>query len=427
MSKGAAYTQDGKKVKNIMRRFSLDEISAVDRGAQERALVVIMKRDDEQGLFSGTGVSVPALMNGVTEKLKIDPEVLSKELADLLTSSEDAHQHGVSIETYDGEPRIYLSHAAGESGESHSHDVVVQNGEFVLSENMGHTHTLDADMVQRMLMTMMIERKRAPEKSGNPADENGNNQPSEDIDMADKSAGNPADNTVVIKGLEDTVATQKAQLDDLNALVNLPAEHRGHYDILPDADKAAFLHSTATARESVMTKAAEVNPVVFTASDGIEFRKSDDPRMVAMAQKFDAQSAELAEKRLEVEQAEFTKRAETELVLLPGEVLHKVALLRQLSKITDEETRKGAEKMLLDASKVFALALDTRGVSVGSPTTKSDAQGAFFAKAAEIQKDKGVSAEKAQEMYLDTPEGAQAYAAYQQERKARNANVPNTN
>lgn len=389
-----AIGMDGKPVKNIMRRFRLDEISAVDMPAQAGAVMTIMKRDDSA----------------------------DKGLAALLTSSDEGHQHGVNVEAYDGDPYVHVSYASGPEGDDHNHEVVVQNGEFILSENEGHTHTLDADMVQRMLMAMMIENKRAPVDAGSPAEPIGKTQPQE-IGMADKIA----DNSAEIAKRDDTIKKQSDQIEELTALVNMSAEHRAHYDTLTKSAQNSFLYSKDDVRDASIAKAVESDPVVHTTDDGLEIRKSDGPLVLAMAKKLEAQETELAEKRIEVEQAEFTKRADTELALLPGETIHKVALLRACSKITDEETRKGAEEMLVKAAKVFSLALDTRGVSVGSPTTKGTAEGAFFAKAKEIADDKGVSAVKAQEMLLDTPEGGALYTAYQAERKARNANIPNSN
>lgn len=393
MPKDAALRVDGVKVKNIMRRFTLDEISAVDRPAQEGAKVMILKRDDPP---KGT---------------KVPKEFLEKALSDLLTSVDEDHQHGVTVEMYDDEPHVYVSYAAEEEGEGHSHEVVVQNGEFILSTNQGHTHTLDADMVQRMLMSMMIERKRDPDlEPGIAAEPVGKTQPIEENVMADKDAGNTAE----IQKKDDVIAKLQAVLD-------LSPEHRAHYDGLAPNKQDDYLTLPDAQKSDILAKMDEANPVVFTSSDGVEFRKNDDPRMVDMAKKMDAQAETLAAKSLELDQAEFTKRAETELRLLPGETIHKVALLRAVSKIDDEDVRKGAQEMLVKAAKVASLALDTQGYTAASPTETMSAEKAFFTKAAAIAEEKGVPALKAQETLLDTPEGEQLYAAYQYERKRRHA------
>ena len=213
-----------KPKRRIMRSFKMSEISAVDSPAQEGAGALLMKR------------------NGIEKGYS--------DLVDIFTSSADGHQHGVRFAVYeDGTSRIEVSYAAGEDGESHDHQVMrSSDGSLVLSENQGHTHTLDADALQRALISMTVGKSSDAENIGNQPTEDGMTQKATSSDAA-------GDQSAEIKKRDDEIAR-------LNAIVSMTPEHRAHYDALSsEARRADFLKMDIGQREDVLEQAEKANPV----------------------------------------------------------------------------------------------------------------------------------------------------------------------
>ncbi len=114
------------------------------------------------------------------------------------------------------------------------------------------------------------------------------------------------------------------------------------YKSLEGEAKTEFLFATADERESQVTKASEDDPVVYTSASGTEFRKSDDPRLVAMAKERDTERKDFLKLQADRNQEGFEKRAEDELPNLPGTVKTRAAILKAVEGIEDEDTRKEA-------------------------------------------------------------------------------------
>lgn len=132
-TKGPGYGSGKKKKRKIMKEFVMNEISAVDYGAQAPALAVLMKRrsnDDE------------------VEKLVV------------LTDSVDGHQHAVYLRSWtfeEGGGETSESTSDGESGE-HCHPFVVNvDGTLTIGEANGHVHTVDiAATIQRLRLENIV-------------------------------------------------------------------------------------------------------------------------------------------------------------------------------------------------------------------------------------------------------------------------------
>lgn len=226
-------------------------------------------------------------------------------------------------------------------------------------------------------------------------------QPLED-DMADKTAAETS----------AEITKRDEQIAKLQAVVDLSPAHRAHYDTLSKSRQDDFLTSSDAAKDALIKAADEANPVIFTAADGTEFRKNDDPRMVEMAKRWDADRAEVAKLRLDAEQSTFEKRADEVLGLIPGDKVEKIAIVRRLSQIEDEEVRKKAFDLLEKANKVYKMALSTVGVT--ETTTPSDMGKAsprqlLDAAIAACAKEDGISIEKATSRVMETPEGQRLY------------------
>lgn len=139
------YDADGRpRRRRIMDKFALGEVSFVSRPAQEGATAAIIKSDD------GTD----AEKNG--------------DLVDLVSGSEDGHQHGISIcEYHDEHLSLVVHYAAGPDGEMHDHQLALgTDGQYAMTENRGHTHEIDSAQLQLRVMSEMMKTADEAELDG---------------------------------------------------------------------------------------------------------------------------------------------------------------------------------------------------------------------------------------------------------------------
>ena len=119
-----------------------------------------------------------------------------------------------------------------------------------------------------------------------------------------------------------------------------------------------------TAFDSAVAKRESADPVVYTADDGTEFRKSHDPLLVKMAQERDEDRRELAKMRDASETSELEKRA-GELTHLPGTIADKVEMLKAIDAIPNEEARTRSIEALKAQNESMSKAFETHGVHPG--------------------------------------------------------------
>ena len=370
-------------LKRIMREFRIDEISGVDNPAQEGARVAIMKRAEprENNLPDGT---YPLALNTAVLENVVKREIQKGmgDLADLLTSEEEGHQHGISIGTYEGSVEIRVMYSQGPEAEaSHDHPVVRSpEGQYTLGMVAGHTHAIDQEAMSGALLALVTKTE----------------------------GGEPMTTQI---GTQPTVEELGAQLARAHAVVALTGEERAHFEALPEEARTAFLAKSADDRKAeigAVTKAAQdANPVVFTAADGTEFRKSDDPRAIAMAKRLDATEQENAALKARDEQTTLEKRAEAELPHLPGDVKTRAAMLKAIDGIEDEAQREAALGALKAQNEAMSKAFQTYGHGAqpepGSPADQLD-------KLAKVYAEKnGGTFEAAYMKVADTPEGQALY------------------
>jgi len=370
-----------KKRRRIMRAFKIEEISAVDRPAQEGARSAILKRDTtEEG------------NNGVDKFDRVD----------LLTSSVDGHQHGIKVSRDGDETYLYVSYAGGEEGTSHDHQIMVTpEGDVVMSENMGHTHEIDRDDLLNMLMSGMSMLK------GEPADPI--------VETAEPNGEQTVN--------EQEIAEMQTALKRSEAIVAMDAPTREFFDGLSKADQDAFIEKSAEDQAADIAKAAEANEVVYTDRKGRTYTKADGDKIVELAKENDANEVAKEEAEVEAADADLTKRAEG-LDFLSGTLDQRKELLKSIDAIEDKDARENALAVLKSKNAANESATETLG-SAGSgedPLNKSEDGGASVTKAAEavskldeLAKAKaesdGMSYAKAYDAVLQTAEGRQLYAA----------------
>ena len=226
----------------------------------------------------------------------------------------------------------------------------------------------------------------------------------EKIDMTDaeKAAAEKAQ-----KAEKARVEKLEADLVISKAFGEFTDVQKAHYGTLDEEAKSAFLKQSPKEREEVIAKAAEVDTVVYTDSDGNEYRKSDDQRTISAVKRADAaiKVAQAAEDR--ANRVELTKRADTLLKHLPGDEEVKVSVLKAIDSITDEDTRTKALEMLKVNGEKLAEAFTTRGTQSGGTVRKSDDQLEVMSK--KYADDNKVDIVSARVKVLESPEGQAIY------------------
>lgn len=202
------------------------------------------------------------------------------------------------------------------------------------------------------------------------------------------------------------VAKKEAELTDAEKALYAKMDEKG---------KSAFLAKSAEQRktevEAEIAKAAEKDPVAYTADDGTQYRKSAGDAMIAMAKRNDELAKGLAVEKAAREDADLKKRATAEFANLPGDDVAKAALLKSVEGIADEKVRKAA----MDAIKAGNNAMSGAFVRKGSSNTPNDAGhdneavGELDALAKKYASEKKVDYAKAYTAVCETPEGKALY------------------
>lgn len=382
-----------------MDKFELGEISFVDSPAQTPATAEVEKAEDaslDELLDKGPGPKPGGRRRrkvGETGDESFEefarrrrlrkPGATDGELRDeftrakaqknmgaavMLTSSEEGHQHGVRIyrgdDEDDGGFRVYVDYAAGEAGETHDHQVVMaDDGTIQVSENFGHTHTIDQGRLRQIVLEMAMKSTVPEEISlvGLLAKET-----SDDERAVKEETEMPED----LKKAEERVAALEAENATLLKVAGLPAAQKAHYDELAETERSKFLDLDADDRAQLVADAQKAkedsDPVIYKAADGAVYRKSDDPRLVEMAKGRDQDRKDVIKLRLANEDAALSKRAEAELANFPGKVEVRKAILKAVDGIEDETTREAALDALKSHNAKMGPALRTVGAE-GQP------------------------------------------------------------
>lgn len=384
------------KKKRIMRSFKMNEISAVNRPAQEGATVTIMKRAGEPGYDP---------KNPDKKKRGSADEDIEKggDLVSLFSGLSDQHQHGISVRLEEHRETVVVpdglddflretpfrvvqkptfivrfASAGGPDDVAHDHQITVaEDGTYLMSANHGHSHTLtDSEVVAAIANAIAKADCEGLEPAG------------PDATITPPAGAGQEENepmTEDAKKVAERTEALEAENKTLKAVAALSPTHKAHYDALDpaldDDTRKAFLELSADERESVVTKAvakaAESTDVVYEATDGTVYTKSDDPRLANMAKDRDEDRKETIRLRKAAETAEFTKRAETDLANFPGDVSVRAAIVKAVDGIADETIRSAANDALKAQNAKLATAFETIGAG-GTPVVakSADKQGA---------------------------------------------------
>ncbi len=327
-----------KKTKRIMRKFKMREISGVDRPAQVGASVTIMKRADND-----------------EDERKRKPGESDKDYAARIAKCGDHGYQNPRLLT-DVEGHSHLIDASANGGQS--------SYEKMPDEEYGHTHPWIADAdgsirigaaaghSHEVLNTNTVGKAAVGSNNGETMSDT--KQPTAELDAVNKQ-----------------LATITAELSIAKAFGELTDAQKSLYGKLDDAGKTAFLKLSPEARQAkvdeVAKAATESNPVVYTSTDGEQFRKNDDPRLITMAKRADEDRKARIAADIRSANETLAKRAGTELVNCPGDEVVKVALLRAIDGITDEAQRTGALALLKASNEALGKAFVRTGTSTPAP------------------------------------------------------------
>lgn len=389
--------------RRIMREFRIEEISAVDSPAQKGARAAILKRD------AGTRTTL------VTK---------GDDAGKVLVEAEDGHQHILDVTRRVGETS-YAASGAGETYDYHTHPYVVgEDGRVTVGMAGGHSHELEQSVVdealRRAAMAAADDRREGEvihyrDPGAGPRTKRGAYTMPESITKADLD-----------KAVEDAVNPVKADLEKarsenerLAKIAGLTGAQKAHFDALEGDAADAFLALDEGARDAAVEKAArdadEEDPVVYKSDGGTEYRKSDDPRLVAMARERDEDRRELKAAKAATENARIEKRAGEIFKHAKGKPAVHVAIVKAVEGIEDEALRGEAVETLKSMDRSTRLGFETLGEdgeeAVGDlgHTTKSDAE-AQLDKLAKAHAEKhGVDYATAYGKVLETSEGHELY------------------
>lgn len=439
-----------KVARRVMKDFIITEISAVDRPAQEGARAVIMKRADvdkaqgrhpagspQGGQFApgsvGGGKAVlggrvkqdqqsgmwESYDQGGKKKLHRTESDARRHLADRaakkpilfgpqvgggsamgkndgayvkrlrLTTAEDGHSHLVD-DSLEGGTTSYDKAEGDDYGHSHPW-VRNDDGSITIGESSGHGHDVmmtkandekspDEEDNKEIKNGEKPARRRSKNKSAETADELGNDED----DMTDSKKNVAAGDEAAAE-----LKAAKEQIARLSKMADMTDAEKAFMKGLPADQQDAFLNAPAAERVQTVQKANDANAVVYKTDDGREFRKSDDPRLVAMAKQNDETMRELRKARQEQAEANFAKRADDEIPHLPGTAAERGALLKAIDAMPPE-AKEAALKSLKAGSNALSGSFKRHGNAEGKTEDGSPVD-VLDKKAKEVAKAKNIS------------------------------------
>jgi len=389
-----------KKQKTIMESFHIDEISGVDRPAQEGARALLIKRDEpEEDAF----------------------EKMLKSAGLILTSDEKGHSHLVDS-TEEGGTTTHNKANGAEFGHSHPW-VKKSDGSIQIGMAEGHGHDpmekrfeLEDDGFDKREFS--ADRRRELAKEGkalpdgsfpivNVADLRNAIQAfgrakakgpvAKHIKRRARALGAekelPKEGLLALKSVngelqkeqktmteknERTVETVEKELQDsqgelaiAKAYGALNDAEKSHYAGLGSDEQAAFLKLDADGRKAAVEKAVGDDPVIYKSDrTGKEYRKSSNPEVLDAVKSADEAWKIAKNEREKREDGELEKRAKDELSNLPGEMDVKKSLLKAVDSIEDLKVREGVQALLKAGNENLSKAF-TRIGEQGEPESSS--------------------------------------------------------
>ena len=353
------------KRKNIMKEFEIGEISSVDRPAQPGAKAVMFKRADVEKALAVTTINAGHAHT-------------------LISTGHAGAEHREGMTSHD-------SGMPGEEGHSHSW--------IIIADAAGHGHGLAALITKNENISPEEDPLADLLSKGN----NSASEKSEDNTMTDEEKKQLAD-------LEKSVAEQTARAEKAEQLSKLNDSEKEHLSTLEGDSADEFLAKSDEDRKTEIEEMAKADAVIYTDLDGTEYRKSDDSRFVTMAKKFDAERKTRLEIEKKAADAELAKSAES-ISHLPGEDEDRIALMKGLSLLGDEDKEK-ALKCLNASDEAMSKGFETLGTSK-TPAEPNSSEEALDAIAKTLREnDPTLTEAESFVKAMETPEGLALYSKH---------------
>lgn len=227
----------------------------------------------------------------------------------------------------------------------------------------------------------------------------------------------PAELAPLAKAADPTpdpaVAALTEQVEELTKKAGMSDKERELYDKMSPDDKKAHLKKSDTERTEAVEKAYATDPVVYTTLDGVDITKSAGAVTLALAKKLDDQTRALAKSEAKAADQEITKRAETDLAHLGGDLEARKDLLKAVDGITDQARREEVLKSLRSADAAVAKAFSKVGTKDGKVTKAAggDPEEQLEQLAKAHMADHKVDFTKAYAAVIETDEGKELYTA----------------
>ncbi len=170
----------------------------------------------------------------------------------------------------------------------------------------------------------------------------------------------PEEKAAFEKAANDKLVEMQKRAERAEQIATLTDGQKGLFAKMDSKEQDSFLALKPEDRQAEVAKALDSNPVVYKTADGEEFRKNDDPRLVAMAKRADADRKARIDAETVTKRERLAKRAEG--LTLKGDLDTKIALIEALDAIPVEKRAK-VEELLKGAEGAVGLALETRGTS----------------------------------------------------------------
>jgi hypothetical protein len=212
----------------------------------------------------------------------------------------------------------------------------------------------------------------------------------------------------------EALAKAQSERDVALKFAELSDEHRSFAKRLTGDERATFVVKSAGDRQKHIEEVR--GPEVYVWKGGNKtFYASDDQDKVIMAKRDDIRAQEADELKKSRDEAIIAKRVKEEIPNLDGTDVAKAALLRAIDTIADAEVKKSVTELLTKSDSQCEILYKRAGASPRPGDNEGNGSGTAADQidnlAKRIEKEKGVSFEKAYELALDSREGQQLYAS----------------
>lgn len=420
----AAHPDKKKKKKNVMKEFSISELSMVDRPAQADATMTIMKRKDDDiekvlmkpkasesrkdfvSRFMGSGAakrefpdqkqrSAVAFSQFTRKNLTVaNAEEIAKRV--IMTSETDGHVH-ILQDFDDFRDKDALSGTTSWN-DDHNHPWILDaKGNIVIGMADDHNHEPDIKGMEKLLEGSSATLTKAAEDTAE--DLGGGRELNKEDNMSDPTK----------EATAKQLADLEKKLTDATAYGELSDIEKSYHKSLDDTEAASFLTKSASGRADEIKKSADADPVVYTTTAGLELRKSVGDVVITMAKQNDDLAAKLAKSEETAKGTEMKKFVDDHMANLPGEGAGKTALAKAIDAIDNGDDRTAAMDALEAMNKQADLVFKSMGTAAGSQVAGSpEAELDTLAKT--YAKDKSVGYHKAYAEVMKTKTGQALYA-----------------